>query len=92
MEKCLKIGRILVLLLSSLTFIAFMVYSYWSANLPQNDNIAVLTHLDEFDEILAYSFLTLFILMGAANIALLVSIRAKNKMESHLTTYQFKKE
>ena len=88
----MKIGRILVLLVSTLTFIAFMVYSYWSANLPQNDNIAVLTHLDEFDEILAYSFLTLFILMGAANIALLVSIRAKNKMENHLTTYQFKKE
>ena len=37
-------------------------------------------HMDMFDLILAYSFLTLFVLMGAANIALLVSIRAKNKM------------
>ena len=48
-------------------------------------------HTDKFDFILSYSFLILFIFLGAANIALFVSIRAKNKMQNHLT-YQFKKE
>ena len=91
MEVCLKVGRILVLSVSSLFFIAFTAYLYWYADLPNYHDIALFVNLDILAQIMAYSFLTLFILLGVANIALLVSIRAKNKIQNHLT-YQFKKE
>ena len=89
-QKCIILWQRIVLSFVTMGFITFVIVLYIRADTFKGSDETVDPYWQLYSDLAAYGFLLCFVLMAAANIALLVQIKAHNKVSGE-TTYNFEK-
>ena len=92
LQRWLRFGRITVIGFSSIGFLAYAIAAIITAEMPKNKQFPFYTRWNLLSKITAYLFLVLFILMLAANTALMLQIRTMNRKKAGTGSYIFRKE
>ena len=92
LQKWLQFGQFTAIALTSSGFLAYTIAAIVTSEMPKNEGIPFNTRWILLLKILSYLFLTLFILMATANIALMLQIRAMKQENLGSANYIFRKE